>query len=192
MKLILQAVKSLLGRLNSRIDTLISDTAAEIDAIDKKVDGAVDTAEALNSKVSSNEARLNAFDNAIHTRNRIIITADGANAEGTGCIAAGYRCVAVGNGTAAFGYSSSARGNGQTAIGKYNSTDTEEKYAFIVGNGIGNVPESRSNAHTLDWSGNGWFAGTVEGTALILSSPSGKRFKITVADDGTLTTTEVT
>jgi hypothetical protein len=33
------------------------------------------------------------------------------------------------------------------------------KYAHIVGNGWGNG--SRSNAHTLDWDGNAWFAGDV-------------------------------
>jgi hypothetical protein len=32
-------------------------------------------------------------------------------------------------------------------------------YAHIVGNGIDE--ERRSNAHTLDWSGNAWFAGDV-------------------------------
>ena len=30
-------------------------------------------------------------------------------------------------------------------------------YLHIIGNGTSN--SKRSNAHTLDWSGNGWFAG---------------------------------
>ena len=34
-----------------------------------------------------------------------------------------------------------------------------EKYAHIVGNGTSDT--SRSNAHTLDWEGNAWFAGDV-------------------------------
>lgn len=36
-----------------------------------------------------------------------------------------------------------------------------------------------------------WFAGSAEGTALILKSPSGKRFKVTVDDNGSLTAAEV-
>ena len=43
--------------------------------------------------------------------------------------------------------------------GKYNIEDTNNKYAHIVGNGIGE--NSRSNAHTLDWNGNAWFQGDV-------------------------------
>jgi hypothetical protein len=50
-------------------------------------------------------------------------------------------------------------GECQHTQGKYNVIDTEEKYAHIVGNGSSN--NSRSNAHTLDWSGNAWFAGDV-------------------------------
>lgn len=46
----------------------------------------------------------------------------------------------------------------QHVQGKYNISDTEDKYAHIVGNGTNN---KRSNAHTLDWKGNAWFAGDV-------------------------------
>lgn len=37
-------------------------------------------------------------------------------------------------------------------------TDAQGKYVHVVGNG---VSSARSNAHTLDWDGNGWFAGDV-------------------------------
>ena len=40
--------------------------------------------------------------------------------------------------------------------GKYNINDVDDKYAHIVGNGTSN---ERSNAHTIDWNGNAWFAG---------------------------------
>jgi hypothetical protein len=33
------------------------------------------------------------------------------------------------------------------------------KYAHILGNG---TKDARSNAHTVDWHGNGWFAGEVK------------------------------
>ena len=45
--------------------------------------------------------------------------------------------------------------------------------------------------HSVDESGNGWFAGTVEGTALILSSPDGSRWQITVDDTGALATVKL-
>lgn len=67
------------------------------------------------------------------------------------------------------------------------------EYAHIVGNGTSDT--DRSNAHTLDWNGNAWYAGTVEGTAMIVTSStegSTKRFKITVDDSGIITATEVT
>ena len=47
----------------------------------------------------------------------------------------------------------------QHVQGKYNITDTSNTYAHIVGNGTST--SSRSNAHTLDWSGNAWYQGDV-------------------------------
>lgn len=81
----------------------------------------------------------------------------------------------------------------QHVQGQYNIEDTTSTYAHIVGNGTKEA--SRSNAHTLDWSGNAWYAGTVEGTAMIVKSStegSSKRFKITVDDSGAITATEIT
>ena len=96
------------------------------------------------------------------------------------------------------GFLTIATGMAQHVEGKYNIKDTEEKYAHIVGNGFSKYNSelnknelTYSNAYTLDWSGNAWFAGTVEGTAMILSSPNGTRFQITVSDDGTLSATQI-
>lgn len=47
--------------------------------------------------------------------------------------------------------------------GKYNANDTNKEYAHVVGNGTSNT--SRSNAYTLDWQGNGTFAGTVSSSS---------------------------
>ena len=46
------------------------------------------------------------------------------------------------------------------------ASKTRGKYAFVVGNGVdivdsGAVRSIRSNAHTLDWSGNAWYAGKI-------------------------------
>lgn len=62
--------------------------------------------------------------------------------------------VAMGNGTV-------ANGADQFVQGKYNVKDTENKYAHIIGNGTSDT--ARSNAHTVDWNGNAWFAGDIEG-----------------------------
>ena len=66
------------------------------------------------------------------------------------------------NGTASHveGYHTKASRSYQHVQGKYNVEDTANKYAHIVGNG--KSEDARSNAHTLDWEGNAWFAGTVD------------------------------
>jgi hypothetical protein len=114
-------------------------------------------------------------------------TASGENshAEGYGSLASGYGSHAEGSTTTASGVSSHAEGDYTTASGasshaegygskassqfqhvqgKYNIEDKDRKYAHIVGNGAGDA--KRSNAHTLDWKGNGWYAGKLsqEGT----------------------------
>ena len=100
--------------------------------------------------------------------------------------------------------------------GEYNIPDTSTptkrgRYADIVGNGKSS--RMLSNAYTLDWNGNGWFAGDVyvgstsgtkkdsgskklikEGDDIIIQSStegSTKKFKITVDDNGTLSAAEV-
>ena len=110
-------------------------------------------------------------------------TAFSAHAEGGGTTASGSNSHAEGNGTTASGSDSHAEGNYTVASGmyahsegyytkasskfqhvqgKYNIEDTENKYAHIVGNGESGT--IRSNAHTLDWNGNAWFAGDVTAT----------------------------
>ena len=91
------------------------------------------------------------------------------------------------------GLDNHANGKHQFVHGKYNSPDAENAntYAHIVGNGASD--NNRSNAYTLDWDGNGWFAGSVEATSIIIKSStegSTKRFRITVDDSGTLTASE--
>ena len=101
-------------------------------------------------------------------------TASGSysHAEGSGTTASGSYSHAEGSGTTASGSYSHAEGSGTTANarsqhvqGEYNILDTggnastRGTYAHIVGNGTSG--SKRSNAHTLDWSGNAWFAGNV-------------------------------
>ena len=107
-----------------------------------------------------------------------------SHAEGYDTTASGYYCHAEGNGTLASyyyshaegrdtiasgdcshaeGYNTIASGDSQHVQGQYNIEDdgtplVKNTYAHIIGNG---TEDARSNAHTIDWSGNAWFAGNV-------------------------------
>ena len=85
--------------------------------------------------------------------------AEGFNtiADGNSSHAEGYLTTASGNSSHAEGFKTIASGQYQHVQGKYNIEDTENKYAHIVGNGTSK--SARSNAHTLDWNGNGWYQG---------------------------------
>lgn len=95
-----------------------------------------------------------------------------ATAEGAANIASGDYSHVEGANNKAIGMHSHAEGVGTIASGDYqhvqgifNKEDTTSQYAFIVGNGhslddsLENV--ERSNAYTLDWDGNAWFAGAI-------------------------------
>ena len=95
-------------------------------------------------------------------------TASGTSShtEGTGTTASGNLSHAEGEFTSASGYASHAEGchtkassDYQHVQGQYNIEDTENRYLHIVGNG--GADTARSNAHTLDWNGNAWYAGKV-------------------------------
>lgn len=137
---------------------------------------------APNMSYSSNTAIINAWKNEKFTL-----------AKGSKSHAEGENVLALGDNSHAEGVATFANGDSSHVQGKFNIADYGNLYAHIVGNGT--ADNARSNAHTLDWSGNAWYAGTVEGKALILPSStenSTKKFKITVDDSGALTTTEVT
>ena len=132
----------------------------------------------------------------------------------------GLNSHAEGSNTTASGFCSHAEGvqtvasaNAQHVEGMYNVDEgANSDKLHIVGNGKYN---KRSNAHTLDKFGNAWYAGDVyvgstsgtnrdagskklateayvDDTKLVIASPGGKKFKITVDDTGTLSATEVT
>ena len=64
-----------------------------------------------------------------------------------------------GEGTQVFGKGNSPTSDWSMASGKWSVHDTDKQYARIIGNGTDN--NNRSNAYTLDWSGNATFSGTV-------------------------------
>lgn len=88
---------------------------------------------------------------AAHAEGGSVAAGKNSHAEGTNCRASGEASHAEGKGTDA--------NSGQHVQGKYNVEDRLGNYAHIVGNGT-NI-DTKSNAHTLDWSGNAWFAGDI-------------------------------
>lgn len=87
--------------------------------------------------------------------------AEGTNTDavGNGSHAEGVYTEAYDTGAHSEGGYTIARGYAQHVQGKFNVEDTAGTYAHIVGNGKSTT--ARSNAHTLDWDGNAWYAGTV-------------------------------
>lgn len=80
-------------------------------------------------------------------------------ASGSFSHAEGYFTTASGSYSHAEGMSTTAAGSHQHVQGKYNIADTSNIYSHIVGNGTRSG--AYSNAYTLDWNGNAWFAGDV-------------------------------
>ena len=120
-------------------------------------------------------------------------------------------CQASGEVSHAQGYQTIAQRKSQTAIGEFNVADTTGNittrgdYALIVGNGTSN--SARSNALTVDWSGNVDIASgakyKINGTALAASdvgaeptltniSESGGTYSGGIEDEKLLTTATIT
>lgn len=104
-----------------------------------------------------------ALANSAHAEGyRTIVSSDNGHAEGTSSVVE-----AGAEGAHAEGCKTIASIPFQHVQGKYNSTENQpvNGYAHIVGNGTSDT--DRSNAHTLDWDGNAWFAGTNSTSHLI-------------------------
>lgn len=89
---------------------------------------------------------------------------------------------ASGDNSHAEGYYSHAAGRAQHVQGEHNIVDPEYdanapekrgKYVHIVGNGTSE--DNPSNAHTLDWEGNAWFAGDIYIGGTGQDAPNAKR-----------------
>ena len=106
------------------------------------------------SKVNSHAEGLNtkALGNNSH--------AEGQNttASGESSHAEGYYAITSGFGSHAEGNNTKASSPTQHVQGKFNIEDSSNVYADIIGNGNSSKP---SNAATVDWSGNAWYAGDV-------------------------------
>lgn len=90
------------------------------------------------------------------------------HADGYASFAAGNNTQVTGGSSAAFGGGTKATGNYQMVLGKWNATDSTK--LLIVGNGSDDA--TRSNALTLDGSGNLALAGSVTATDITISASS--------------------
>ena len=115
-------------------------------------EGSASHAEGLQTEARGNDSHAEGYFS--------ISTGSHSHAEGYNTHAKGHASHAEGNGTI-------ASGEGQHVQGRWNIEDEQaldaagyRKYAHIVGNGTDE--SNRSNAHTIDWNGNGWFAGDVK------------------------------
>lgn len=85
------------------------------------------------------------------------IQQDGNTASGDHSVAFGVGTVASGNQSVAMGIKTEATEDYGIVVGKFN--EAAPGAAVVVGNG--NASIARSNAATIDWDGNAWFAGNV-------------------------------
>ena len=86
-------------------------------------------------------------------------TGDYSHAEGSSTEASGQVAHAEGTGTIAANRSQHVEGEYNVQDPSGNEPSGRGTYQHIVGNGTSNA--NRSNAHTMDWNGNAWYAGDV-------------------------------
>ena len=161
--------------LNTKQDTLTFDNTPTSGSLNPVTSGGVktalddklDTSDAVGQKAANSGEIFNYYeDNVVFGQKNS--AGMYAHAEGVSTTASGYYSHAEGIHAIASGEASHAEGGGTIASkqyqhvqGKYNIEDTTTNgYAHIVGNG--STPDSRSNAHTLDWNGNAWYKGDVK------------------------------
>ena len=143
--------------------TTASGSASHAEGAGTTASGGMSHAEG-DSSISSNYASH--AEGGITTASGLYSHAEGFNTTASGDYShtEGRFTEASGTGSHTEGDSTKASSDYQHVQGKYNIEDTENKYAHIVGNGTSDG--ARSNAHTLDWNGNGWYKGKLsqEGT----------------------------
>lgn len=108
--------------------------------------------------------------------------------DGYGAHAEGRSTLVSAEGGHAEGFGTKASSPYQHVQGRYNIEDKEGLYAHIVG--WGEAASTPKNIHTLTTDGNGWFAGTVETTGIVLKSPNGTKWLVTIDNEGNLITTQ--
>lgn len=137
---------------NTNFDVMDGEDASGGGGLPSIIAGTGTAGEIFNYDASGNSDTDRAVGSYSHAEGYKTIAGSSAHAEGDNSYAGGYASHAEGSYTVTYtAY--------QHAQGKYNIKDNQGVYAHIVGNGTSN--SERSNAHTLDWNGNAWYAGSV-------------------------------
>lgn len=113
-----------------------------------------------------------------------IASGDESHAEGLNNTASGDKSHAEGAYNKASGYATHVQGK-YNIIQQVTGPSYLGKYCHIVGNGTSET--ARSNAHTLDWNGNAWFAGDVYTGGTAMDSGAKKlatEVPVSTADNG--------
>ena len=132
---------------------------------DTRSSGNYSHAEAYRTKASGAQSHAEgswtqALDSSSHSEgNRTIASAEFSHAEGDSTTAQGKTSHSEGTETIANHLSQHVQGEYNIADASTAVATERGNYVHIVGNGT--ASNARSNAHTLDWSGNAWFAGDV-------------------------------
>lgn len=139
-------------------ETTASSTGSHAEGLQTTASGAYSHSEGYKTTASKNSAHA---EGGQTTASEDFSHAEGeeTTASGLDSHSEGYKTVAYGSYSHAQNKGTKASSNSQTAIGKYNIDDTSDTYALIVGNGSGD--SSRSNAFSIDWSGNVMAAGNI-------------------------------
>ena len=153
-------------------ETTASGTGSHAEGRDTNASGDYSHAEGYKTTASDEHSHAEGFNT----------TASGyvAHAEGRDTKATGSHSHAEGYGTVAENGAAHAEGEGTIATtmashvqGKYNEKDTLYKFAHILGNGKSDT--ERSNAHTVDWAGNAWYAGDIYVGGKSADDPNAKK-----------------
>ena len=143
-------------------DILISGEASHAEGGSTKASGDYSHAEGGNTKASGDYSHAEGIGTTASGR---CSHAEGVGTEASGDYshAEGFYTTASGNYSHAEGYNTTASSSYQHVQGQYNIEDYSYTYADIIGNGA--ADGNRSNAATVDWYGNAWYAGAVTSKA---------------------------
>lgn len=154
MNLILEAIKSLFRSQQNSIrvtQKAVADVDAKANSAKEAAYHAENVADNAQAAVSDKMDKNNPVGTGSFSMNRKADTVVGGYSS-----TFGMHNTASGAASHAEGYNTIAAGTRQHVQGQYNIADTDSKYLHIVGNGKSD--STRSNAHTLDRNGLGWFA----------------------------------
>lgn len=186
------------------LDTMASGHQSHAEGYNTTASGGKAHAEGFNTTASGSSAHAEGYNTTASREGAHAegdsTTASGAysHAEGGQTTASGWLSHAEGSNTTAYAHNSHAEGSNtyannrsQHVFGEYNVIDTstagaDERGTYIEIVGKGTADNARSNARTLDWSGNEYIAGTLTtaGSTGLYVRPVSQRAYIYLAPQG--------